>query len=156
LTPDPLLEFDGSLITQRRVQALLIVVVLDELLDVRMHVLKVVVGAALSVGLLALKAAGQEPARRLTVDEARRLVLKAIEPEGATKLPHFTLEKEANGRFPEFIFLQGLWDNPGGSRSPAPMLSTGAQVTYGPALSAGSIRCPVSSVSSERCGNPLD
>jgi len=69
----------------------------------------------LSTTLSVCSALAQQPTPHVSADQARQLVAKAIEPEGATKLPHFGLEEIPDTKFPAFLFLQGLWDNPTGS-----------------------------------------
>jgi hypothetical protein len=69
----------------------------------------------LSTTLSVCSTLAQQPTPQVNADQARQLVAKAIEPEGATKLPHFSLEESPNTKFPDFLFLQGLWDDPTGS-----------------------------------------
>lgn len=52
---------------------------------------------------------------RVSLEEAQRLVYKALESEGAgaTKLPGFGLSAYKDPYFPEFYFFEATWDNTG-------------------------------------------
>lgn len=66
--------------------------------------------------LPAICAGGQQAShkrRRLTLLEARQLVYKAVEPQGATKLPRFGLDYYKDDHFRDFYFFEATADHPG-------------------------------------------
>src|SRR5437763_1754474 len=82
----------------------------------RLLICIVVLAAALRGRMLAQ--AGPTQRRTVTLEEAKQLIFRASEDEGATKLPHFTLQEEPDDPdLPDFYNFSALWRNPdpGGS-----------------------------------------
>jgi hypothetical protein len=71
---------------------------------------KIASGVAL---LVLVCASSSRPAKEITLDQARQLVLKTLEAEtNFTKLPKFGLDHYSDPYFPGFFFFEATWDNP--------------------------------------------
>jgi hypothetical protein len=53
--------------------------------------------------------------RDVTLEEADALVTAFLNDRGNTKLPSFELDKHSDSYFPQFLYFEGIFDNPGGS-----------------------------------------